>query len=150
MRVGAGGRGSGGRGSGGSGNGGWPAQRVKDGALSYLYTMTPEMFDHVCGTPAFARYNCFANVAPSRLVIYFSEVKPHFRAPPHSFHVYARTHSLAGSPEASSSLLFGGFFFRSADWASKLGIEILKFERFRENRNVSPGSIRGSMLDAQP
>ena len=80
-----------------------------------------------------------------RADFYLFAVKPHFRALPHSFHVYARTHSLAGSPEASPSLVFGGFFFRSAEWASKIGFKIFKFERFRENRNVSPGSSRCSM-----
>lgn len=75
-------------------------------------------------------------------------IMPHFPVSLHTIHL--RTHYLqiifrwcsGDLPVDSSLLVFGDFFFQSADWVTKLGIEILKCEQFWEIQNVSPSSNR--------
>ena len=58
-------------GNGGRGN---PAQRVRNGALRQLDTMTPEVFNHIGRATSFARYSPLALCALSRRVV-FLEVR---------------------------------------------------------------------------
>ena len=81
-------------------------QRVKDGAHIYFYSinLAEALFD-VCRAPSYARNNLGASVAFCRDFVLFRKVKPHFGPPTHAIH---------------ARLVFSAFFFRSADWVSKL------------------------------
>ena len=86
-------------------------QHVKDGALRYFYFMlNPEVFHHVGHAPSFGRYKLVAHVALSHTL-------------DRHIALSIAAHTL---PADSSSLVFGSFFFLSARWVSKLGIEFKK------------------------